>query len=338
MSRAIELARNAVCTAPPNPTVGAVIVCDGRIIGEGYHVHCGQGHAEVNAIASVRDEKLLRQSTIYVSLEPCSHYGKTPPCADLIIRKGIPRVVVGCIDPFSLVSGRGVKKLRDAGVDVTVGVLEQECKNLIKRFVVMNTQGRPYITLKWAQSADGYIDVIRSGGCAARLSTPVSMMHVHRQRAEHKAILVGRRTALLDNPSLTVREWHGSNPVRMVIDRELTLPEGLHLFDGSAPTVVFTAREAHDRENVSYHLTDFSRDIIPQILQYAFERKLQSLLVEGGSVTLQSFIDSEQWDEMFIEHSACRLHGGVSAPTPPRHAVRDFFLRDGVTVEHLTKA
>ena len=215
--RCIQLARNGLCNAAPNPMVGAVIVYQGRIIGEGYHARCGEGHAEVNAIRSVKDESLLKDSTIYVSLEPCSHYGKTPPCADLIIRKGIPRVVVGCTDPFPLVAGRGIRKLKEAGVDVKVGVLEEECKALIKRFVTQNISKRPYITLKWAQSADGFIDVERTSGQPVVLSTPITSMYVHKQRAEHQAILVGRRTALLDNPSLTVRNWYGKNPLRLVI-------------------------------------------------------------------------------------------------------------------------
>ena len=250
--RCIQLARNGMCNAAPNPMVGAVIVHNDRIIGEGYHARCGEGHAEVNAIRSVKDESLLQESTIYVSLEPCSHYGKTPPCADLIIRKGIPRVVVGCVDPFSLVSGRGIQKLKDAGIDVKVGVLEAECRQLIKRFVTFNTQQRPYITLKWAESADGFIDINREEGQPVVLSTPITLMYVHKQRAEHHAILVGRRTALLDNPSLTTRNWYGKNPVRLVIDKELTLPTSLKLFDGSAPTWIFTAQDKASTSQVTY--------------------------------------------------------------------------------------
>ena len=206
MRRCIELAANGRCTTAPNPMVGAVVVHKGRIIGEGYHVHCGEGHAEVNAIRSVRETELLRESTIYVSLEPCSHYGKTPPCADLIISKGIPRVVVGCMDPFPLVAGRGIRKLREAGIEVTVGILEEECKALNARFITFNLQHRPYVTLKWAESADGFLDVNRTGGHPVVLSTPLTAMFVHKQRAEHQAILVGTRTALLDNPSLTDRK------------------------------------------------------------------------------------------------------------------------------------
>lgn len=328
--RCIELASNGLCNAAPNPMVGAVIVHNGKIIGEGYHAKCGEGHAEVNAIRSVKDETLLKETTIYVSLEPCSHYGKTPPCADLIISKGIPRVVVGCIDPFSQVSGRGIRKLREAGIDVTVGVLEEECKNLIRRFVTFNTQKRPYITLKWAESADGYIDINRENGSPVVLSTPVTSMYVHKQRAEHKAILVGRRTALLDNPSLTTRNWYGKNPLRLVIDRNLTLPAELKLFDHSTPTMVFTEKQKNSEDNLEYVALDFSKDILPQICTVLYDRKIQSLLVEGGTTLLQSFIDSELWDEIFVEHSAKTLNDGVKSPIMPKGAIMQMEMRDGV--------
>lgn len=335
--RCIQLARNGMRNAAPNPMVGAVIVHNDRIIGEGYHARCGEGHAEVNAIRSVKDENLLQESTIYVSLEPCSHYGKTPPCADLIIRKGIPRVVVGCVDPFSLVSGRGIQKLKDAGIDVKVGVLEAECRQLIKRFVTFNTQQRPYITLKWAESADGFIDINREEGQPVVLSTPITSMYVHKQRAEHHAILVGRRTALLDNPSLTTRNWYGKNPVRLVIDKELTLPTSLKLFDGSAPTWIFTAQDKASTSQVIYFKLDFSRSILPQILQKLYENKLQALLVEGGSQLLQSFIDEGLWDEIYTEHSAKVLENGVKGPVIPAGYKKNFLRRDGVTITHYEK-
>ena len=335
--RCIQLAPNGMRNAAPNPMVGAVIVHNDRIIGEGYHARCGEGHAEVNAIRSVKDESLLQESTIYVSLEPCSHYGKTPPCADLIIRKGIPRVVVGCVDPFSLVSGRGIQKLKDAGIDVKVGVLEAECRQLIKRFVTFNTQQRPYITLKWAESADGFIDINREEGQPVVLSTPITSMYVHKQRAEHHAILVGRRTALLDNPSLTTRNWYGKNPVRLVIDKELTLPTSLKLFDGSAPTWIFTAQDKASTSQVIYFKLDFSRSILPQILQKLYENKLQALLVEGGSRLLQSFIDEGLWDEIYTEHSAKVLENGVKEPVIPAGYKKNFLRRDGVTITHYEK-
>ncbi len=334
ISRCIQLAKNGLCNTPPNPMVGAVIVHQGKIIGEGYHVRCGEGHAEVNAIASVKDESLLHDSTLYVSLEPCSHYGKTPPCADLIIRKGIPRVVVGCIDPFSLVSGRGIRKLQDAGIEVKVGVLEQACRDLIKRFVVFNLQKRPYITLKWAQSADGFIDILRRDGQAVKLSSPLTSAYVHKLRAEHKAILVGRRTALLDNPSLTTREWYGKNPLRLVIDRNMSLPASLHLFDGSTPTWVFTSAPQAEKPNLTYIPLDFDTDILPQIARGLYEQKIQSLLVEGGSQLLQSFIDAGLWDEIYVEHAPVALGEGVPAPVIPHGLACTLAQRDRSMIAH----
>lgn len=314
MRRCIQLAQNGLCNAAPNPMVGAVIVCDGKIIGEGYHIRCGEAHAEVNAIRSVKDSSLLKRSTIYVSLEPCSHHGKTPPCADLIIEKQIPRIVIGCQDPFAKVAGRGIQKLKDAGREVIVGVLEDECRHLIRRFITFHSLHRPYITLKWAESADGFIDVCRNSGNPVILSTPLTSMLVHKKRAEHTAILVGTRTAELDNPSLTVRNWYGHSPVRLVLDREQRLSPTLHLFDGSVPTLVFTEQPHAGLHNVEYLPIDFQQDILPQIMQTLYERDLQSLLVEGGSILLQSFIDSSFWDEAFVEESRIQLVSGVKAP------------------------
>ena len=314
MRRCIELAKNGLCNVSPNPMVGAVIVCDGRIIGEGYHIHCGEAHAEVNAIRSVKDESLLKRSTIYVSLEPCSHYGKTPPCADLIIEKQIPRIVIGCQDPFSEVAGRGIQKLRDAGREVTVGVLEEECKSLIRRFITFNTLHRPFITLKWAESADHFIDIERTDGKPVILSSPLSSMLVHKKRAEADAIMVGRRTALLDNPSLTVRNWYGHNPIRIVLDRTLSLPKDLQIFDGDIPTLIFTEKEYPAERNITYITIDFSHNPLMQIMEELYQRKIQSLLVEGGSQLLQSFIDNDLWDEVFIEKCPSKLYSGVKAP------------------------
>ncbi len=314
MRRCIQLARNGLCNAAPNPMVGAVIVCDGKIIGEGYHVRCGEAHAEVNAIRSVKDSSLLKRSTIYVSLEPCSHYGKTPPCADLIIEKQIPRIIIGCQDPFSKVAGRGIRKLKDAGREVTVGVLEDECRHLIRRFVTFHKLRRPYITLKWAESADGYIDLQRDGGTPVLFSTPLTSMLVHKKRAEHAAILVGTRTAELDNPSLTVRNWHGTSPLRLTIDLNQRLSPTLQLFDGSVPTLVFTGQPHPASPNLEYIPTDLSQDLLPQIMQTLYERSIQSLLVEGGSILLQSFIDAGLWDEAFVEESPIRLRSGVKSP------------------------
>ena len=318
MRRCIQLARNGWCNTPLNPMVGAVIVCDGRIIGEGYHVRCGEAHAEVNAIRSVADPSLLRRSTLYVSLEPCSHYGKTPPCADLVIEKGIPRIVAGCLDPFPEVAGRGLAKLREAGREVVTGVCEEECRALISRFVTYYTRHRPYVTLKWAESADGFIDRQREDGRPAILSSPLSAMLVHKLRAEHMAIMVGTRTALLDDPSLTVRHWYGRQPLRVVIDRKRRLPRTLHLFDGSVPTLVVTQSPPPARAKrlpgVEYLVLDYSRDILPQLMLALHSRNIQSLLVEGGRELLQSFLRSGLWDEAFVEESPLRLGSGVEAP------------------------
>ena len=262
MRRCLQLARCGQAGAKPNPMVGAVIVAPGgRIIGEGYHKRCGEGHAEVNAFASVRaeDETLLRESTIYVSLEPCSHYGKTPPCADLIVSKGVRRVVCGCVDPFAKVQGRGIERMRAAGIEVVVGVMERACREINKRFFTYNTLQRPYITLKWAQTADG---LLGAEGRRTPISSPFTLMLVHQLRSESDAILVGHTTWAVDAPSLTVREWAGSDPERIVLGHGLegTLPEGYLPFDS-----------------------------IDAVLRHLYEEKKQSLLVEGGARTLQSF-------------------------------------------------
>lgn len=316
MQRCIQLAKNGLCNTPPNPMVGAVIVHKGRIIGEGYHIRCGEAHAEVNAIRSVseQDKPLLKESTIYVSLEPCSHHGKTPPCADLIIEKQIPRIVIGCRDPFSEVAGRGIQKLKDAGREVITGVMEEECRQLISHFVTFHTKQRPYITLKWAESADGFIDLSRTGGTPVILSTPLTSMLAHKRRAESSAILVGTRTALLDNSSLTVRNWYGKNPERIVLDRNLSLPPTLHLFDGRVPTIVCTAQQHQQDGSVVYSTFDYSKPVLPQLMSCLYKQKKQTLLVEGGTRLLQSFLDSGLWDEIFIEKSSSRLGSGIKAP------------------------
>ena len=260
MRRCLQLAKNGRQNAKPNPMVGAVIVSeDGRIIGEGYHVRCGEGHAEVNAFASVKpeDEHLLPGATIYVSLEPCSHYGKTPPCADLVVRKGVRRCVCGCVDPFAKVQGRGIQKIREAGIDVTVGVLEKECLELNKRFITYNTHQRPYVILKWAQTANGFLD---NEGKGMAISSSFTKMLSHKLRAENDAILVGRITDERDHSLLNVRDWSGKNPMRLVIDRHHPCFEGLDFSNGS-------------------------EDVLRQLMQYLYNNKVQSLIVEGGAIT-----------------------------------------------------
>ncbi|EDN87114.1 riboflavin biosynthesis protein RibD [Parabacteroides merdae ATCC 43184] len=319
MARCIELARGGEGNTAPNPMVGAVIVHKGKIIGEGFHRKCGEAHAEVNAVASVRDEALLRDSTIYVSLEPCSHYGKTPPCAELIIRKGIPRVVVGTLDPFPEVSGRGVRMLREAGIEVVTGVLEEEARALNPAFMTFQIRKRPYVYLKWAQSADGFIDIRREDASvpSVLLSSAETLRRVHRLRSEVAAIMVGTRTALLDNPSLTVRHWAGRSPVRVVLDRTLKLPVGSHLLDGAVPTLVFTAVEVESRPNVEYVQIDFGQEVLSQVLQYLYGQNLNSLMVEGGAELLESFLDAGLWDEAWVETAPVVLGAGVKAPAVP---------------------
>ena len=322
MQRCLQLARCGSGSTSPNPMVGAVIVCDDRIIGEGYHIRAGEPHAEVNAVNSVAqcDKHLLERSTMYVSLEPCSHYGKTPPCCDLIIARRIARVVIATTDFNVQVNGGGIARMREAGVEVVVGLLEDESRRLNGAFFTCHQQERPFVTLKWAQSADGFIDRLRDGGQALSISNGVSRVAVHKLRSMHDAILVGTRTALLDNPSLDVRYWAGRVPLRLVIDREGVLPSTLRLFDGSHPTVLFTARRDDGRlgKNIEQVVLDFSRDIIPQILDFLHSRKLNSLLVEGGAVLLRSFIDSGLWDAARVEVNPSLFVGeGVVAPTFP---------------------
>ena len=314
MMRCIQLAQNGKLGAAPNPMVGAVVVCEGRIIGEGYHAKCGEAHAEVNAISSVKDESLLKRSTIYVSLEPCAHYGKTPPCANLIVSKGIPKVVIGCQDPFGKVAGKGIEILQQAGCEVVVGVLEEACRDLNKAFFTVQLKHRPFITLKWAQSADGYMDVERNEGEPVKLSSPLTQMVAHKRRAEHQAIMVGTRTALLDNPSLNVRDWYGPQPLRIVIDRELKLPRQLRLFDGSQPTLVVTEK-ADSVDGAMAFRADFSQSILPQLMEELLRRNIQSLLVEGGAKLLQSFIDEGLWDEAYEECCPQVLGRGIMSPS-----------------------
>ena len=314
MMRCIQLARNGCLGAAPNPMVGAVVVCDGQIIGEGYHARCGEAHAEVNAINCVKDESLLRRSTLYVSLEPCAHYGKTPPCARLIVSKGIPKVVIGCQDPFSKVSGKGIEILRNAGCEVVLGVLEKACQDLNKAFFTVQLKHRPFITLKWAQSADGFMDVIRDGDEPVKLSSPLTQMVAHKRRSEHQAIMVGTRTAWLDNPSLNVRAWSGPQPLRIVIDKDLTLPRQLNLFDDSQPTLVVTEKSETIAGAMTF-LADFKRSILPQLMEELLRRNIQSLLVEGGAQLLQSFIDEGLWDEIYVEQCPQVLGHGILSPS-----------------------
>ena len=329
MARAIQLAKNGRQNAVPNPMVGAVIVLDGKIIGEGYHIRCGEGHAEVNAVASVKDKSLLKDATIYVSLEPCAHFGKTPPCAQLLIDHKLKRVVVGCVDPFAKVQGKGIQMLRDAGAEVTVGVLEEECKALNRRFFTFHQKKRPYITLKWAQSADGFI---YNKDADRYLSNPRTLMLVHKMRAENQAILVGSRTAETDNPRLDVRLWHGKNPTRIVIDRQNRLSRSLSIFDGSTPTIVFTTSETDEKISNVEFVTLKAEDFLNQMLAELHKRQIQSLLVEGGRELHQLFIDNSLWDEIRVEESDIVLGGGIEAPAIPSGAKAERKVQFGHTI------
>lgn len=326
MQRCLQLAELASGDVAPNPMVGAVLVHEGTIIGEGYHKEYGKGHAEVNCLASVKEEhqSLIPESIMYVSLEPCAHFGKTPPCADLIINKKIPRVVVGCRDPFVEVNGKGIEKLRAAGVDVELGVLEEQCKELNKRFFTFHTLHRPYVTLKWAQTADGKI--ANEDYSRVLISNEYTNRLVHKWRSEETAIVVGTNTALFDDPQLSTRHWPGLNPIRVVVDMNLRLPSSLQLFKGDITTIVFNKLKhtlpvekmslAQLRKTgVTYYQVTDDVSLVHQLLNGLYQLGIQSILVEGGTQLLQSFLDEELWDEARIINNKNLLLGtGLRAP------------------------
>lgn len=334
MRRALQLARQGAGHTSPNPMVGAVIVGpDGMIIGEGWHRKCGEGHAEVNAVASVNDPSLLKDSTIYVTLEPCSHYGKTPPCAKLIIERGIPRVVVGTLDPFVKVSGRGVAMLREAGVEVAVGVLEEECRMLNCRFMTAHTTGRPWVQLKWAQTADGFIALPpEAGENPLHMSTPVTMRLMHRQRALCDAIVVGAATARIDDPSLTTRYWPGKSPLRVVLSSQLSIPDNLKLLNDGMPTIIYNSVKSETRGAVEYVKMDTSNSLM--WLTDLYRRGITSVMVEGGTDVLQQMIDARAWDEARIEVSPRRVGQGIAAPAIKGSAPK-LYLIDGNQITYL---
>jgi len=312
MERCIELAKRGIRNVSPNPMVGSVIVYKDDIIGEGYHKNYGKAHAEVNAIASVKDKSLLKDSTLYVSLEPCAHFDKTPPCSNLIIEHKIPKVVIGCIDSFSEVSGKGIEKMQKAEIEVIVGVLEKESRELNKRFFTFHEKKRPYIILKWAESKDGFI-APKNQSVTFWMTSSESKKTVHQWRAEEDAILVGRVTVEKDNPSLTVREVKGNSPIRIVIDKELKLSSALNLFDRSAKTIIFNAKKTEVIDSNYFIKTDF-KDLLNNILKELYKQHSQSVIVEGGTKTLQSFIDENMWDEARIFTANKTLTDGIKAP------------------------
>ena len=315
MQRCLELALLGMGDVAPNPMVGCVIVCDGIIIGEGYHEKIGGPHAEVNAIRSVKNPELLEKSTLYVSLEPCAHHGRTPPCADLIIENRIPHVVVGTVDPFATVAGKGIERMETAGIELEVGLLEAECRNLNRRFFTFHEKKRPYILLKWAQTLDGFIDTDRTEiQHPTWITNALSKRLVHKQRSEESAILIGTNTAEFDNPALTVREWTGNQPIRLVIDRTGRLDPALHIFDDNAPTWIFTSLMKQKTGNREYITLDFDQDILPQMLSELYQRNILSLVVEGGGILLNSFLQDGLWDEAFVYTGNQFFGKGVAAP------------------------
>jgi diaminohydroxyphosphoribosylaminopyrimidine deaminase/5-amino-6-(5-phosphoribosylamino)uracil reductase len=335
MNRCLDLAGLGLGFTAPNPLVGSVIVHQGSIIGEGYHREYGGPHAEVNAVNSVSDKSLLSGSILYVNLEPCSHTGKTPPCADMIIRCGIRHVVIGMSDPNPLVAGKGIGKLESAGIRVTRNVIPAQCQFLNRRFFTFHTRKRPFVILKWAQTADGFMDILRDGNKPAEpnwISNEISRMIVHEWRSEEQAILVGTNTAALDNPRLNVREWPGNSPIRLVIDRKLKLPGNLHLFDNSCRTLVFNELLDKVEQETHFVRLDFNHDIIRQLLDCLYHLGIQSLMVEGGRTLLESFLARDMWDEARVFTGVKRFGSGISAPLirdiePAEQRIREDILR-----------
>ena len=316
MRRCLELAKNGLGTTYPNPMVGSVIVCDGKIIGEGWHKKSGEPHAEVNAVNSVKDKSLLKRSTIYVSLEPCSHFGKTPPCCDLIIENKIPNVVVGTFDSNIKVAGNGIKKLIEAGAKVTVGILETECKELNKRFFTFHEKKRPYVILKWAESNNGFIaPLTKLEQKPVWITNKFSRQLVHKWRSEEQAILVGTNTVIDDNPKLDVRDWTGNNPIRIILDQNNRIPKDSFIFNNQVKTIIFSNSSTRiSQENSIFEVIDFKQNLADQILNVLYKHQIQSVMIEGGLQTLQTFIDENLWDETRVFIGNNNFETGIKAP------------------------
>jgi len=312
MQRCLELAQKGVGLVSPNPMVGCIIVCEGEVIGEGFHQKYGEAHAEVNAINSVKDKSLLNKSTLYVNLEPCAHFGKTPPCSNLIIEHKIPKVVIGCLDSFSEVARKGIEKMKNKGIKVIVGILEKESRELNNRFFTFHEKNRPYVILKWAESKDGFI-APNNQKEPFWMTSSESKRLVHKWRAEEDAILVGRITAEKDNPSLTARDVTGKNPIRIVIDKNLKLSSNLNLFDSNTKTLIFNTLKTKEIGN-NYFIKINVNNLIKNILQKLYKQNIQSVIIEGGTITLQSFIDAKLWDEARIFTTNKELNDGIKPP------------------------
>jgi len=323
MKRCIELAKNGLGTTYPNPLVGSVIVHNGKIIGEGWHKKAGEPHAEVHAVNSVKDKSLLKEATIYVSLEPCSHFGKTPPCCDLIIANKIPNVVIGTIDPFAKVAGNGVKRLIENGKNVTIGILEDECNELNKRFFTFHQKKRPYIILKWAETADGFIAPIsKEEKSPVWITNSYSRQLVHKWRTEEQAILVGTNTVLEDNPKLDARDFKGNNPIRIVWDKSNKITDEFHVKNKTILTFFLTeSKNLTEKGNIYYKNTIFDTLLTKKTLDILYKENIQSVIVEGGSQTLQSFIDANLWDEARVFVSENTFNQGVIAPKLPKNRI-----------------
>ncbi len=319
MRRCLQLAKNGIGNTYPNPSVGCVIVYNNKIIGEGFTSEYGGPHAEVNAVNSVANKSLLKKSTLYVTLEPCSHYGKTPPCADLIIRNLIPMVVIGTIDLHQKVAGKGVERLQNAGCHVKVGTLEDECKEHHKRFFTFHNEKRPYIILKWAESSDGFIapdNVMRNENVPVWITNTKSRQLVHKWRSEEQAILVGTNTVLEDNPSLTTRDWVGKSPTRIIIDRKGKIPKEAAVFNSDARTIIVCEDQScsNNKAHITFEAIDFNKDIAKQICDLLLKHNILSVIIEGGSKTIQSFIDANLWDEARVFKGSNRFTNGIKAP------------------------
>ena len=312
MQRCLTLAQKRIGLVSPNPMVGCVIVYDDEIIGEGFHQKYGEAHAEVIAISSVKNKSLLNKSTLYVNLEPCAHFGKTPPCSNLIIEHQIPKVVIGCVDSFSAVAGKGIEKMKNKGIEVIVGILEKGSRELNKRFFTFHERSRPYVILKWAESKDGFI-APNNQKKPFWMTSSKSKKLVHQWRAEEDAILVGRITTEKDNPCLTVRKVKGKNPIRIVIDKDLKLSSNLNLFDSNAKTIIFNTIKDEEADSNLFIKIKFN-NLVLNILQELYKQKIQSVIVEGGAITLQSFIDSKLWDEAKVFTTNKELNNGIKSP------------------------
>ncbi len=317
MKRCIELAKNGLGNTAPNPLVGSVIVYNNKIIGEGYHRKCGKAHAEVNAINSVKDKSLLKKSAIYVNLEPCAHIGRTPACAKLIVEKQIPNVIIGCSDSFEKVDGKGIEMLKKGACKVITGVLEKQSRDLNRRFFTFHEKKRPYIILKWAETVDGFIDVIRDKNTPLEpnwITDKHARMLVHKWRSEEDAIMVATNTAEKDNPKLNVRDWAGKSPVRIVLDRNLRLDKNLNLFDNSHRTIIFTEREKENNYKCEYLKVNFQDKLFAKIFQELYNKEIQSVIIEGGAIILNTLIENNYWDEARVFIGEKMYGKGISSP------------------------